>query len=125
MVHGLPDARRACAAGRPLTLLSAQGAAGYAGCGWWRAIAETIAAEHPKLVVADILDCGEAPGWALAAIRIGQRGLILAPFAPGFAAVAAIAADRSLLLLTGRPPALDMAARGADRRLAEWLPARP
>ena len=36
VVHGLADAEAALAVGRPVTLLSAPGAALYAGCLWWR-----------------------------------------------------------------------------------------
>ncbi len=119
-VHGLSDARRALAAGFPLSLLSAPGAASYAGCGWWFELARRARAEFPRLATADWLDCGDAPGRATAALRIGCRGLILAP-SPAFAAVAAIAEGVGATLLTERPDSLDMAERGAERLLADWL----
>ena len=46
IVHGLDDARAALAPGRPVTLLSAPGAALYAGCGWWRALVRLAQAEQ-------------------------------------------------------------------------------
>ncbi len=46
IVHGLDDARAALAPGRPVTLLSAPGAALYAGCGWWRALVRLAQAER-------------------------------------------------------------------------------
>jgi hypothetical protein len=119
-VHGLPDARRALAAGLPLGLLSAPGAASYAGCGWWLELTRQARAQFPGLAAADWLDCGDAPGRATAALRIGCRGLILAP-SPAFAAVAAIAEGVGARLLTERPESLDMADGGAERRLADWL----
>jgi hypothetical protein len=121
IVHGLPDARRALARGARLVLLSAPDAASYAGCGWWMELARQARAEAPGLVAGDWLDCGASSGRAMAALRIGQRGLILDPAAPGFPAVAAIADAQGAALRKARPPALDMAARDADRRLAAWL----
>ena len=124
IVHGLAHARLALAVGSPVTLLSAPGAALYAGCGWWRAVVQQARAEFPDVAVADILDCGEGSGQALAALRIGQRFLVLWPSAPGWDAVAAIAAERGGAVLPAAPPALDLAARGAERRLHDWLRAQ-
>jgi hypothetical protein len=121
IVHGAADARLAVSVGRPVTLLSAPGAAAYAGCGWWRALVALAQAAAPTVAVSDILDCAEASGQALAALRIGQRNLVLWPAAPGWDAVAAIAAEHGGVLLRQAPPALDLAARGAARRLHEWL----
>jgi hypothetical protein len=121
VVHGLAHARAALAAGRPLTLLSAPGAALYAGCGWWAALVALAHAEHPWLDLPDILDCGDGSGQAMAALRIGQRALVLTSLAPGRAAVAAAAAELGRVVLDVRPPALDMADRDAGRRLHAWL----
>jgi hypothetical protein len=121
VVHGLDDALAALAPGRPVTLLSAPGAALYAGCLWWRALVAAARERAPVAGTADVLDCADAAGRALAAIRVGQPALILAPDAPGFAAAAAIAGAHGLILLTERPPALDLARPGAGRRLADWL----
>ncbi len=124
IVHGLDDARAALAPGRPVALLSAPGAALYAGCGWWRALVGVARAERPAgEAIVDILDCADAAGAALAAVRLGQHRLVLAEAAPGFAAVAAAAAARGGILLTAAPPALDLAVPGAGRALAAWLQA--
>ena len=72
----------------------------------------------------DILDCADASGQALAALRIGQRRLVLAPAAPGWDAVAAIAAALGGDVLNRAPPALDLADRAAVRRLHDWLQMR-
>ncbi|MDR3537798.1 MAG: hypothetical protein P4L71_14975 [Acetobacteraceae bacterium] len=125
IVHGRADADAALAAGRPITLLSAPGAAGYAGCLWWQVLATQARAAHPELAVVDLLDCGPLSGCALAALRIGLRGLVLTPEAPGRDRVAAIAAAEGALLLAEAPDALDLAAPGAARRLHDWLQARP
>jgi hypothetical protein len=121
IVHRLDDARLALSVGQPVTLLSAPGAALYAGCGWWRALARRARAEAPGVPVADILDCGDGAGQALAALRIGQRHLVLSPGAPGWDAVAAIAAGFGGEVLRQAPPALDLAQRGAGRQLPLWL----
>ncbi|MBN9561185.1 MAG: hypothetical protein J0H14_10730 [Alphaproteobacteria bacterium] len=121
VVHGLGDALETLAVGRPVTLLSARGAALYAGCLWWREMVTRARAAHPAVPALDILDCADAPGRALAAIRAGQRILVLAPAVPGFPAVAAIAAAHGLILLTERPPAIDLAGPGGVRGLPAWL----
>ena len=71
IVHGLGDALAALAPGRPVTLLSAPGAALHAGCGWWRSVVAAARARHPDVPCIDILDCADATGQALAALRIG------------------------------------------------------
>lgn len=124
IVHGAADVRAALSPGLKLTLLSGDGAALYAGCLWWQELANLARLEFPGLVSADVLDCADAAGRAMEAIRIGQTCLILSPAAPGFAAVSAIADARRLCLLRERPPALDMAERGAVRRLDAWLAPR-
>jgi hypothetical protein len=120
VVHGLPQARAALQPARPVTLLSARGAAIYAGCAWW---AELIAAArelHPDLPVTDILDCADAPGRALAALRIGQL-MIRLDAGPALADIIAAADSVGAQVLTIRPPSLDLAQPGALRRLPTWL----
>ena len=124
VVHGLADARMVLAIGQPVTLLSAVGAALFAGSGWWHALIERARAEHPDIPIADILDCADASGLALGALRIGLRRIVLSPTAPGWQAVAAIAASLGSEVLTARPPSLDIADRSAARRLHNWLHVR-
>ncbi|HEY6434333.1 MAG TPA: hypothetical protein VIZ17_20355 [Acetobacteraceae bacterium] len=123
VVHGLADARLALGMRAPVTLLSAPGAALYAGCGWWRALIAHARAEFADAIMTDALDCADASGLALAALRIRQHVVVLAPDAPGWTAVAAIASEWGGLVLAARPPALDLAGRGALRRLPGWLSA--
>jgi hypothetical protein len=124
VVHSLADARVVLAHGRPVTLLSGEGAALYAGCAWWRALTAAARAEFPVVPTADLLDCADASGQALAALRIGLRHLILSPDAPGRARVAAIVAGLDGVLLVERPPALDLADPASRRRLGEWVRVR-
>ncbi len=116
VVHGLPTLRQAVAPGRPVTLLSGPGAAIYAGCGWWRALMALGAGPNP-----DMLDCADAPGRAMEALRVGCRLLVLDPAVPAWTLVAARAEAAGARLLPARPPALDLAQPDAARRLAAWL----
>lgn len=74
-VHGIDEGRTALSVARHLgldvTLASAPGAAGHAGAGWWVALAAALRAEFPEVPFVPVLDCGEAPGHVLAAIRMG------------------------------------------------------
>lgn len=121
IVHGLNDARAALAPGLPVTLLSAPGAALYAGVGWWRAVVAAAAADVPA--PPDILDCGAAPGRVLEALRSGQRLLVLRARPDVFADLAERAESLGAILLALPPPALDLAVPGAQRQLAAWLAA--
>jgi len=120
-VHGILQARRALEYRRRLTLLSAPGAALYAGCLFWRAMIDALGAEAQPFIAAEILDCADAPGRALEAMRIGQHALVLSPRAPGYAEVVRIAAGTGTVILSDRPPSLDLGAHGAERHLAAWL----
>jgi hypothetical protein len=116
VVHGLAQADAALAEGLPVTLLSTPGAGAYAGALWWRELVDAARTAHPSTPCADILDCADAPGHAMAAIRAGQEILVLNPACPAFARIAALART-----LPARPPALDLGDRGAERRLRAWL----
>jgi hypothetical protein len=105
LIHGFSDAVAALAKGAPVTLLSAPGAALYAGCGWWRALVEAVRAAHPDVPCLDILDCADATGHALAALRIGLTRLVLWPEASGRDAVVAIAEAAGGFVLTVAPVA--------------------
>ena len=72
VVHDLAQANAALAAGLALTMLSAPGAGCFAGAGWWRALVAQARATHPDTPCQDVLDCADAPGHAMAAIRLGQ-----------------------------------------------------
>jgi hypothetical protein len=121
VVHGLAHAGAALRPGFPVVLLSAPAAAGYAGCLWWRELVAAARGLYPATPALDVLDCGAAPGHAMAALRVGQRLLLLDPACPAFAAVADAAATLGAYVLAERPPALDLSARGSRRALAGWL----
>ena len=115
IIHGLPQARRALAPGRAVTLLSAPGAALAWGCLWWREVLRQSGHAGPAL-----LDCAAAPGRAAEALALGLGGVVLAP-CPAWGEVAALAAQTGALLLRAPPAALDLGLKGDERRLSAWL----
>ena len=121
IVHSLADARAALAVRAPVTLLSAQGAALYAGCLWWRELMAAAGRDDPGTPFTDVLDCADGSGQALAALRMNVTRLVLWREAPGWDQVAAIAAAHGGFLLDAAPAALDLGQRGAIRRLPAWL----
>ena len=128
VIHGLAHAEAAVAAaaelGVAVTLISAKGAAGYAGPSWFRAVVEQARAGHPEVDVTAVLDCGDMPGYALAALR---DGIVAIRFSGDTAdKIADIAAQCGAQVIAERPEALDLAAverKGRDlvRACREWL----
>lgn len=121
IVHGLADVRATLAFRRPVTLLSAPGAALFAGCLWWREAIAAGRAEYPDVEAIDVLDCADGSGQALGALRSGICRLVLWSRAPGWDGVAEIAERQGGFVLTRAPAALDLAQRNANRRLSAWL----
>ena len=115
IVHGLSDIRTALAPGRKVTLLSAPGAALYAGTAWWAELLRIANTKTPAF-----LDCAAAPGRAFEALALGVPGIILAP-CPAWDQLAAHAAARGATLLAAAPPALDLSKPGAAQALESWL----
>lgn len=127
VVHGRAEAEAALALAGPrgVLLLSAPGAAGSLGPEGFLALVSAAAAARPGVPHRVALDCADAPGHALAALRSGLELLVLTP-CPGFAAVAAAAEARGATLWTARPEALDLGPIDLDRpggqnKLALWL----
>jgi hypothetical protein len=116
MVHSLAHVQCALALRRPVTLLSAPGAALYAGCLWWR----QLLAESGFTDLA-LLDCADAPGRALEALKLGLGGIVLTCPPAAFATVSEIATAQHAVLLPQAPKALDLAQYGAVRHLETWL----
>ena len=123
IVHGARDVAEtlALAAGRPVALLSARGAAAYLGVAGFAALLAPHDARHLA-----ILDAADAPGHALEALRAGFIRVVLDPALPGFAALSALAAGMGATLLPAAPPALDLARVDLRKpqgrmHLARWL----
>lgn len=112
IVHSLEQAEAAVAAaaerGTPLTLLSAEGAAGYAGALWFRELAALAHAGHPEVEVTAVLDCADKPGDVLAGLRVGLKQLRFSGQPAVAKALAPIAEAQGAHLVTQRPEALDL-----------------
>jgi len=112
VVHDLDHARAALAAaaqcGRPATLLSAPGAAGYTGAPWFLRVVALAADEQPDAEWDSVLDCADRPGHVLAALRQGATAVRFTGSKSAAAKLAAIAESYGARLETGRTTALDL-----------------
>lgn len=94
IVHTADHALAALAAAQSLgvedvTLASAPGAAAYAGPQWFLEIVASAARDHGGVTVRGVLDCGDRPGTALAALRLGAKAISFkGKAAPKLAAIA-------------------------------------
>lgn len=102
------DAALEAASGAKLRFLSEEGAAAFLGAAGFRA----LLGEHwPE----GILDCGDAPGFALEALRLGARALVLAPELPAFPSLERLAREEGAEILPVRPPAIALGRIALDR----------
>jgi hypothetical protein len=106
--HARAAAAAAAAAGRPVLLRSAEGAAGYAGALWFQEVIKLAQAAHPQADIAASLDCGDAPGHALGALRQGIKLVRLRTRRAVVAKVAAIARQMGAAIDEAPGPALDL-----------------
>jgi hypothetical protein len=118
VVHGREHAAWALriAAGRPVLLVSAPGAALNAGPGWFKAVLDQAAAAHPGARLDAALDCAAAPGAALAALRAGFKLVVFDLGQPSAASVLGAAAEAGAEVLGARPEALDLGTLDPRRR---------
>jgi hypothetical protein len=113
VIHSLGDARAALEAavslGTRVTLASAPGAGAYAGPGWFKAVIETARGEFPAAEFSHVLDCGDAAGMVLAALRQGLPRVRFTGPAAAAARLADIAAQCNAALERGPlAPALEL-----------------
>jgi len=128
IVHNIDHARVAAAAAVelsvPVTLRSAPGAAGYLGPQVFQSMIEQAAAEYPNAEVQSILDCGDDPGLALAALRHGIACFAVTADSETLARISDIAAQSEAILDNSRGPALDLAeSDDASAAVRKWLAA--
>jgi hypothetical protein len=113
IVHSLADAEAALTAaaslGVPVVLLSPPGAAAYMGAGYFRALVERALATQPGVAATAVLDCGDAAGHAMGALREGLKALLFKGADEVAARLADIAGRSGAVLLREPPPALDLA----------------
>ena len=109
-----------------MTLLSAQGAAAYVGAGWFQALTEEAAAQFPDAQITLVLDCADAAGDALAALREGVQVIRFSGGRNVNDKIRDIAKQLGASVISRRPRALDLGsveAEGAELTLAcrYWL----
>jgi delta 1-pyrroline-5-carboxylate dehydrogenase len=128
LAHTVGALRAAARTGRPVTLTSATDAGIYAGPGWFGAVLEAAREAVPKAVFSALLDCGDQPGAALAAIRAQVESVIFTGRGDVARRLADIAAQHGVRLVTGRPTArLDLgddffaAETAIEQRCADFL----
>jgi hypothetical protein len=105
VVHSLAEVRAVLAAERvsAAVLVSPPGAAGYLGVGFFAALVDAARDEFPGIAIEAVMDCGEDPGWALSALRMGFKTIVLRGDPRARARVAAIARAMGAHVVT-RPP---------------------
>ncbi|MEW5704996.1 MAG: hypothetical protein AB1781_10500 [Pseudomonadota bacterium] len=126
IVHDLPQALAALAAAarlnRPITLRTPYGAASCAGAGYFQKVAELAKRQYPGVTAVFVLDCGDAAGQALGALRAGWKRIRFEGTAATLAKVADIAGQTGAVLDTDATPARDLSqAEDPEKATAEWL----
>ena len=111
VVHGIDDAMAAVAAARrlgtPLTLISAPGAAAYAGPLWFRALVDQARAAAPDVTITGLLDCADHPGHAMAALRAGVEAIVFTGDEAVAGKLSALAEAAGVTMLRARPSCCD------------------
>lgn len=112
MIHSLAHAVAALEAaedaGASVTLLSPPDFAAYGGAGFFNAIVRRARAKVPAAKSEAVIDCGDAPGLALAALRAGAEAVRFGGRRIVREKIAAIAAAHGAKFFTTRPQALDL-----------------
>lgn len=127
IVHTVEHARAALAAARDtgvaVVLESAPGAAAFLGAGVFREMIAAARKAVPEAESRAVLDCADAPGLALNALRLGLGAVRLDVPGEVLDKVADIAAQRGATLVTGsRGPALDLLDTGdPETACRDWL----
>ncbi len=105
VVGSLAEARAALsdAGGASVVLVSPPGASHYLGVGFFRALVDAARAEYPGVVVDAVMDCGDAPGYALSALRLDFKTIVLRGDPRARARVAAIARSLGARVLSRAP----------------------
>lgn len=112
VVHSLAHARAALQAagetGTAVTLIGPPGGAAYLGTPFLLEIVGQARAAFPQAKATAVVDCGDAPGLALAALRQGAEAVRLDAAPAVLAKVAEIAGRRGGRLDREDTPALDL-----------------
>ena len=125
-VHGIDDARIACEAARiagvPIALWSPPSGAAQMGPLWFQQMIALIGEEFPDVPVEAVLDCGDAPGHALAALRQGVPLIALTARPAIRRKIEAIATAGGARLVRRPARIFELASpSGDDAALKKWL----
>lgn len=132
IIHALAQAvaalGAAAEAGVAITLASAPEAGSSAGPGWWQALVKRARETVPAATFTTLLDCGDEPGAALAAIRTRVEAVLFIGRPDVALRLADIAREYNVRFETERPvAALDLGAlffaapEGVARRCRDFL----
>ncbi len=126
VIHGLVDARRTCHIARDLgveiLLVSSPDAVSYIGPTWFFDITLQVKQEFPDVVIDAVLDCGDAAGGALAALRAGIKSIHYSGEKNVAHKIEDIAKQRGAKLLRSTPRAFDpRRSANPDGELRAWL----
>jgi len=115
IIHNFSQAQAALAAAheanKSVALWSAPGAGCYAGAGWWRGLLDLLTQAQPGHGhYTSVLDCSDAPGFVMAAIRAQVPGIYFSGMPDITQKLSDMATAQGLGLVTVRPKALDLAA---------------
>jgi hypothetical protein len=125
-IHGLADALKAGAVARdldvPITLISAPDAVASMGPAWFCNIVADLEQAYPDLDVEAVLDCGDAAGFALAALRRGVRAIVFSGGKHAAGKLADIARSRGARIVKRPTRILDpRLERNGAASLRQWL----
>ena len=120
--HARAAARAAIALDVPVRLRSAPGAAAYGGAAWFLEIVEAARAEFPDARVEASLDCADAPGYAMAALRRGAEMIRFRGTTATNRKVAQLAEAHGAQLDTSRARPLDLfGVADPEKACRAWL----
>jgi hypothetical protein len=110
-VHGLGHLRAALAAGArsgtPIVALSAEGASGFAGVGWFANMIAQGRDEFPSVALTAIFDCADRAGDVLTAFEAGLEHIVFTGHPLAAERLAKIAVGYGATVLTERPNSFD------------------
>lgn len=129
IVHSLAHARAALIAAvaqaQSIVILSAPDAGMQSGPAWFHEIVEQAKDMVPgarDLDIGSLLDCGDMPGTAMAALRHGASQICFTGAAKQLAKLRDIAQQQQAVIFTERPAGLDLLGiADPEARCRDWL----
>ncbi len=115
LAQAIAALRAAAELGRPVILWSPPSAAQSLGTGYILTMVATARQAVPEAEALAVIDCGDAPGLALAALRAGAEAVCVAADEPTLAKLADIAGQSGARLVERRPAVhMDLTAIRSD-----------